>query len=198
MDEKTAELRDIFLSVSDEEMVTESQEDGRGSLTDDSDSTESQLLSVIDQLREKFGFTTEISETKRRLLVERFYDDETDERIADELELDPETVFAARMDLHLIRDEEPALSESVIDKLRTNSDTAPATLADQLELSTAEVQRARAVLETKDRSRRVSQRFRTAFDEIMTDIELTDQYATDAHTDGLDDATEGAETDVDF
>lgn len=198
MDDKTEELRDLFLSVSDEETVTESQSEGRGTLTDESDAAEQRLREGIEQLREKFGFSADLSDAKRCRIVERFYDGETDEEIAAALDIDPGTVLDARMDLHLIREDEPALDEGVVEIVRNRPDADPADLAAATDTTEAEIRRCRAVLEAAERSRRVSHRYRTLFEETLTDVDLTDPFAADAHDDGLADATEGAETDVDM
>lgn len=198
MDEKTAELRDIFLSVSEEETVTDSQEDSRGSLTDESDTVETRLREGIEQLREKFGFTEDISDEKRCRLIERFYEGDSDEEIASAIDTDDETVFCARMDLHLVRDEEPTLEEGTVEMVREQPDVSPAELAESTGADADEIRRCRAVLDATERSRRVSHRFRTLFEETMTDVELTGQIVADTQDDGLADATEGAETDVDF
>jgi hypothetical protein len=197
MDEKTEELRDIFLSVSDEETVTESQADERGSLTDEGGSVEQRLQEVLDQLREKFGFETDLDVESRCELVQLFYDDRTDEELADELGVDEETAVRARLELHLIREDEPDIGEDVLDRLRED-DADPEAVAAETDLDSTTVERAAAVIEARERSRRVSHRFRTAFEEVLTDADLMDQFAADAHDDGLDDATEGAEVDVEF
>ena len=198
MEEKTEELRDIFLSVSDEETVTEPQTESHGSLTDDGESVESRLDDVLDRLREKFGFETDLSDEQRRELIEQFYDDSTDAELAAALDCGAATVFAARMELHLVRDSEPPLDGSDLDAVRERPDTDAGVLAAELGVTEQAVDRTRAVLATRDRSRRVSERFVTAYQEILTDVELTDRFATDTHDDGLDGATEGAETNVDF
>ena len=198
MEEKTEELRDIFLSVSDEETVTESQTESHGSLTDEGESVERRLDDVLDRLREKFGFETDLSDEQRRELIEQFYDDSTDAELAATLDCEDATVFAARMELHLVRDSEPPLDGSDLDAVRERPDTDAGVLAAELGVTEQAVDRTRAVLATRDRSRRVSERFVTSYQEILTDVELTDRFATDTHDDGLDGATEGAETNVDF
>lgn len=198
MEEKTEKLRDIFLSVSDEETVTESQTESHGSLTDEGASVEHRLDDVIDRLREKFGFETELADEQRRTIIEQFYDDRSDEQIADELGCGASTVFDARMELHLLRDSEPPLAESDLEAIRENPETATTELADRLGTDEQTVRRSRAILQAEDRSRRASQRFVTSYQEILTDRDLTNQFATDTQDDGLTDATDGAETNVEF
>lgn len=198
MDEKTEELRDIFLSVSDEETVTESQVESHGSLTDEGASVETRLGEIIETLRGKFGFETTLDDEQRRVVIEQFYDDTPDEQLAEELGCDEQTVFTARMELHLVRDSEPPLDGSDRDTVRDTPAADPAELAEQLGTDEQSVRRTRAVFETEEQSRRASQRFVTAYREILTDTDLTSQFATETLDDGLGDATDGAETNVDF
>lgn len=194
MDEKTEELRDIFLSVSDEDAVTESQTDDRGSLLADADGD---LAGVVEQLREKFGFECSLSDEQRCKLIEAFYDGDSDAELAARLDLEANTVFEARMELHLLREAEPELDESTVEILR-ESERPVDELAAEVAATADQLRRGRAVLDAQARSRRVSQRFRTAYEEQLTDAELTDHLAADTQKDGLEGATEGAETGVDF
>ena len=107
MDNKTQELRDIFLDVADEETVTESQEAERGSLTGDDRPVDGRLRGVLEVMREKFTFAAELSDEEYCELVRLFYDGADDGEIAAALSRSPEEVFAARLDLHLIRDDDP-------------------------------------------------------------------------------------------
>lgn len=198
MEEKTEKLRDIFLSVSDEESVTESQTERPGSLTDDGASAEQRLADVLAGLRKKFGFETPLSDDERLTLISGFYDGRSDDQLAADLDYETSTVFAARMELHLLRDSEPPLSDEELETVRENPSVDARTLADRLEADERAVRRSRAVLQAEDRSRRASQRFRTAYREILTDQDLTSQFATETQDDGLEDATDGAETDVEF
>jgi hypothetical protein len=201
MNEKTEELRDIFLDVADEETVTESQEEGRGSVTDAGGTDEDRLAAVIDEMQTKFEFETELSDSALRQLVEQFYEGWGDDEIASELSCSGAEVFRARMDLHLVRDEDPpgaTVEDAIWERIRDEADTDAETLATELDLAQSTVERVRTVIDAGNRARRVSQRFRTAFEESLTDVDLTTQFAANAHEDGLDDATEDAEVDVQF
>lgn len=201
MDNKTEELRDIFLDVADEETVTESQEAERGSLTGDDRPVDERLQSVIDEMREKFTFTADLSDEEYCDLVRHFYDGADDAEMAEALSCSADEVFEARLDLHLVRDDDPPgdVRESDLETIRDRpADESPAETAGELDLDGTAIGRARAVIDAENRSRRVSQRFRTAFEETLTDADLTVQLTGEAHDDGLDDATEGAEVDVDF
>jgi hypothetical protein len=201
MDEKTEELRDIFMDVTDEETVTESQEELRGSVADSGDSDEERLTATVEEMVDKFEFETDLDVETLSEVVMRFYDGDDDETIADALSLSTEVVFYARMDTHLIRDEDPdgvTAPEEVWDEIRARNDDAIETLASDLDYELEEIERIRAVTQANARSRRVSQRFRTTFEECLTDINLSTQLAVDTQRDGLDDATEDAEVDVEF
>ena len=203
MDNKTEELRDIFLDVADEKTVTESQEDARGSLTGADRPVDERLQSVVAELREKFPFDTELPDEEYCELVRLFYDGADDAALAAALSCSPEQAFRARMDLHLVRDDDPpceAVSPSDLEAIRDRlaADESPAAIADALGIDEAAVDRASAVVAAENRSRRVSHRFRTSFEEILTDADLTVQLTGGAHEDGLEEATEGAEVDVEF
>lgn len=197
MDDKTEQLRDLFLEVADDETVTDRQVESRGSLATDDQSVDERLRSVIEEMRDQFEFDTDWSIETYQELVRRFYDGDDDAAIAEVLATD--AVFRARMDLQLVRDDDPpGVDTAHLETIRNRQDVTVPSIADSLCLDEGAVERALAVIETRNRARRVSRRFTTAFEEILTDADLTVQFATDAHESGLEDATEGAEVDVDF
>jgi hypothetical protein len=201
MDEKTEELRDIFLDVADDETVTESQEAARGSVADTGETDSERLAATIDEMCEKFEFETDLSPTQLQRLVEAFYEGSDDDAIAETLSVPPETVFEARMDLHLVRDEDPpdaSVDEETWETVRERTGDEPEQLAVDLDIDETDVEQLLAVVRANGRSRRVSNRFRTTFEECLTDADLSTQLAAETQRDGLDDATEDAEVDVDF
>ncbi|ESS04539.1 MAG: hypothetical protein A07HR67_00710 [uncultured archaeon A07HR67] len=113
MEEKTEQLRDIFLEVADEESVTETQAEQRGSLIR-TESVDDRLSGVVGRMRERFDFRTDLDEETLVAIVERFYDGETDAEMADALGVSPDQVFTARTDLHILRDEESAVDRSAV------------------------------------------------------------------------------------
>lgn len=199
MDDKTEQLRDIFVDVTDGETVTETQENDRGSLVADEGPVDKRLLSVIGQLRGKFDRQTSLDDEQYCRLVRGFYTGDDDETIAATLGCAPATVFQARMDLHLVRESDlpDGELESALRAGRGDSETV-AELAAAFGREEAAVARAREAVAAVDRSRRVSQRFRTAFEEVLTDADLSVQFTAGAHEDGLEDATDGAEVDVEL
>jgi len=204
MDEKTEELRDIFLDVADEEMVTESQEESHGSLTDDDQSVDERLREVVEEMRDQFEFTTDLADDQLRQIIRLFYQEHADETIAEELSIHVETIFQARMDLHLVRESEPEIfvdgdsADATLDAIRDHESGDTEQVAAAVEPAEETVDHIQQVIATRDRARRVSHRFTTAFEEILTDADLTVQFAADAHEDGLKEATDGAETNVEF
>ncbi|WP_436935575.1 hypothetical protein [Halovenus marina] len=199
MEEKTAELRDIFLDVAEDETVTESQEETRGSLIE-GESVETRLESIIERMREEFSFRTGLTDDEYEQLVRQFYEGRSDAEIGADLDRSPETVFWARMDLHLTREtalDELAVGSATVRDRHAEGVTAEQ-LADECELDEGTAERALAIVDTQQRARRVSYRFRTAFEETLTDADMTVQLVSDAHEDGLEEATEDAEVDVEF
>lgn len=203
MDEKTARLRDLFLDLSDEETVTETQADSRGSLETRGSSVDDPLAEVIDQVHDRFDHSPSLSEASLLRVVRGFYAGDSDEDIATAIEADPEAVFDARLSLHLVRDDEierlgvPAGVEQALRRHHVSESAEPVPDL-ETDLPPETLDRARRVIESAVRARRVSYRFRTAFEEILTDADLSVQFTADTHWDGLEDATEGAEVDVDF
>lgn len=199
MDEKTAELRELFMDVTDEETVTERQAEPRGTLTDDSRSVNERLLDVIADIDEACTVTTPLSDEQQCRLVRMFYAGKDDETIATELDVTTEDVFLTRMEFHLIRDADtPSEETEVVIRDLLADGASQATIANETSLSETTVERACEAIDAENRSRRFSYRFRTAFEEILTDADLNVQFTTDTHEDGLEDATDGAETNVEL
>ena len=71
-----------------------------------------------------------------------------------------------------------------------------ADLPEELETDEGTIERALCVIEAQDEARTANDRFRDEFEEIVTDGDLTSRLARDAREDGLEEATEGMETDV--
>ena len=196
MNEKTEELRDIFTDVTDgEDTVTESQADTRGSLERDERSDEERLRSVVQQMRERYTFETPLSDDELLTIARGFYDGQSDGDLADELGVDEAVIFDARLSLHLIDAADADEIELAAIRGREDDD---ATLADEYDVSEAQIRRARRVAEAQTQSRTANDRYRDEFDSILADADITERMATDVRDDGLEDATEGMETDVDF
>jgi DNA-directed RNA polymerase specialized sigma24 family protein len=200
MDEKTDELRDIFMDVTDSDTVTESQAATKGSLTDD-EQTRERLADLVAELRDRYAFETELSDGQYCELALSFYDGASDAELARELDVDRRTVFRARLDLHCFRDRDldaPFDVEEFRTRVTGGEDVSTAELADEFDVSESTVRRYRRVAEARDESRRANDRYRDEFDSILGDADLAGPLTQEAREDGLDDATEGMETDVSF
>jgi DNA-binding CsgD family transcriptional regulator len=198
MDEKTEELRELFVDVTDAETVTERQENPRGSIADDG-SDDGRLGDIVARMREEFDFDTSLSDDDLVTVVEGFYGGDSDTAIAEELDVTRETVFRARLDLHLIRDRDADAPFDLAD-LRDllAEDASTGDIAAELDVSTDTVRRYRRVLRAREDARSVSERFRSEFEDVVADADLTARLTTDMKEDGLEDATDGMETNVSF
>jgi predicted transcriptional regulator len=200
MDEKTEELRDIFMDVTDESTVTEQQEETYGSLSSEAEVDE-RLEDVVARMRDRYDFGTTLSNAELVTVVRGFYADDSDAEIARDLGDASlgKTVSRARIDLHLIRDSD---TDAPFDmgKLRDllDRETSTTDCADELDVSESTVRRYRRVVETQQERRTVNDQFREEFENILHDGELSDRMTEDMQEDGLDDATEGMETNVSF
>ena len=196
MNEKTEELRDIFTSVTDgEETVIETQEDTRGSLETDERTVEERLEDLIERMGTRYGFDTPLSTHELIAVARRFYDGRDDDAIAADLDVDEETVFEARMSVHLVGEKDADEVDLVAIREREEDD---ATLADEYGVEEARIRRYRRVAAAKEESRAANDRYRDEFDSILADADLSTQMAKNVREDGLEDATDGMETDVSF
>lgn len=195
MDDRTERLRDIFMDVAENDTVTEDQTESRGTLAADRTAVDGRLGDVLERLRERSGFTTDLDTDEYVRIIRGFYDGRSDAAIAADLELDQRSVLLARADLHLV---EPTDAEIDLDALgdRVEDGTEPAAAASAL--GSEDPETAVAIRRAVERSRRVSHRFRSEFEEILTDADISVRLTAGAREDGLAEATEDAEVDVDF
>ena len=104
MDEKTAELRDIFIDTTGSDTVTESQEESPGSLAEGTDDDEGRVRELVATMRDRYEFASGLDDEDLETVVRRYHEGEDDGSIAADLGVDEAEVFDARMDLHLIRE----------------------------------------------------------------------------------------------
>ena len=193
MDEKTEELRDIFMDVSDEGAVTESQEASRGSLADtDEAGVTDRLGDVIARMRERYEFRTELADEALVTVVRLFYEGSDDATIAAEIGADEPDVVEARLDLHLLRDEdtEAPFDLAAFRRRVADDDPSVAELAAEFDIDESWTDHYRRVVAAQDAARRVSHRFQSEFEDVLTDAGLSTQHAAALREDGLDEATE--------
>jgi len=196
--DNTEELRDIFKDISDEDTVTETQEDSRGSLARDR-ASEERLREIIGRMRDHHEFASSLSDDELATVVEQFYDDAADSAMAEELGVSRREVVRARLDLHLVRSRDtdaPFELAELRDLLA--DDRATGEIASVLDVSESTVRRYRRVVEARNEARRVSDRFRSEFEDALPEAEMSEQFTDEIADDGLEEATEGTETSVSF
>ena len=198
MDEKTEALRELFVEVTDADTVTETQEESRGSLAGDR-STSERLESIIERMQTEFDFRTSLDTPALVSIVDGFYQGESDSAMADSLDVSRRTVYRARLELHLIRDRDLDAPFD-LDTLRDLLDAGTSTddIATSLEVSESTVRRYRRALQAQEASRRVSDRYRSEFQDVLIDVELGTSLTDSVTDDGLADATDGMESNVSF
>lgn len=200
MNEKTEELRNLFMDVTNESMITEEQEEGRGSLSSDAQ-IEERLARVIAAMRDRYSFSTTLSDDELVTVVRGFYADESDAEIARSLgdAALAKTVSRARLDLHLLADDDLDAPFDLAALRDLNArDADEETAAAELDTDVATVRRFRRVVETQDEARRINDRYRDDFENVLHDRELSDRLTQEMKQDGLEDATDGMETNVSF
>lgn len=200
MDDKTEQLRDIFLDVADEETLTEPQEELRGSLAD-GEATDERIRSVIEQMRDRYEFRTSLSTDELVTVVRGYFAGKNDTAIARDLgdASLSKTVRRARIDLHLITDRDLDAPFDLDDlRQQLDSDRAMTDIAADLDVSESTVRRYRHVVEVQDERRLVGDRFHEEFAMIAEDRDLGERLTADVKESGLEEATEGMETNVSF
>jgi len=198
MDEKTEELRDIFMSVTDDTEVTERQAETHGSLVHESD-VDDRLASVVHHMREHVGFDTTLADEDLVTVVRGFYTGESDADIARDLgdESLAKSVGRARIDLHLLRDRDENAPFDLDDlQAALQEDLSVSAIAERLGVSESTVRRYTRVIEARAEIRRVNDRYREDFENILRDRELSERMTSEVQQSGLEGATEGQETDT--
>jgi len=197
MDEQTEELRDLFVETTGEEEITENQEENRGDLADavTAEDAEQRVRELIGRMRERYAFRSGLDDDALCRIVTGVYADERDADIADELDTDEETVFLARMDLHLVRETDRdtpfplgGLRELIVAGVSLDE------RAKHLDADTDAVEHYSQVVEADRRSTRANDRFTDEFAELLTDADLRESHAADARESGLEEAAEDIET----
>ncbi|ERH03736.1 MAG: hypothetical protein J07HR59_00858 [Halorubrum sp. J07HR59] len=119
MDEKTEDLRDIFIDTTGAEEVTASQEETPGNLLggdEDADAGE-RVAALVALVDDRYGLDAPLSPEEYERVVYGVFDGESDAEIAESLGVEESAVFGARMDLHLVRDDDREAPFS-LDRLR--------------------------------------------------------------------------------
>ncbi|GAB7010595.1 hypothetical protein [Halorubrum trueperi] len=224
MDEKTSDLRDIFVDATGSDTVTERQSESRGTLTGrDEAAVDDRVRELIATMRDRYGFSTGLDDgAYARIARGRFeFDDDealsaalaADDSLAldvdsdaldadDSLALDvaPATVRDARLDLHLVRETDREVDDAAFEyadlKALTAEGNSIVECADELDADPDTVAKYARVARVDLTSTRANDRYRDEFRDLLTDAEIEGSHAAAAREDGLKEATEDIETDV--
>ncbi len=204
MGERTDELRDLFESVTGTTEVTERQRRPRGTLSADRE-TRAALAAEIEQMQGELGFEIDLPVPALTTLLEGFYDGQDDAAIAEtvteahDVTLDRAAVVRARLDLHLVRNEErpPSAAEADLGAL-AREETDVESVAGAHDVAPETVERWLAVRETMAERRRVADRYRQAFESQLADRDLAERLTASLEETGLDGAVADQEVDLDM
>jgi len=198
--DKAEELRDIFVDVTDESTVTEEREEERGTLPDE-DEVDDEIRGVIDEMRDEYGFDTSLDEDELVRVVRLYHEGASDAETARELGDDSldKTVKRARVSLHLFRDSDLDAPFDV-DRLRELVDEGAtnAEAADELGVSASTVRAYRGAVEARRDADDADGEYADRFEAVLEDRAISETFTSDAKRDGLEEATEDAEVDVDL
>ncbi|WP_313693159.1 conditioned medium-induced protein 4 [Halorarum halobium] len=199
MDEKTAELRDIFIDATGSDTVTENQEESPGSLADESADDGGRVRELVATMRERYEFASDLPDEAMETVVRLYHDGADDASIADDLDVGEAKVFDARMDLHLVReaDRDAPVGMELLRSMYVE-EFPLAEIADRFDSDEGTIEHYLSVVEADLESTRANDRFRDEFAELLSDADLSGGLTDEAHEDGLREATEDMETDVSF
>lgn len=185
-DTDTEHLREVFVEATGTETATTDQHADRGSLLGDAADGDD-VTTVVAEMRDTLGFETGLDDGTLATVVRRFHAGDDDADIAATVDVPETAVVRARFDLHLLRDD----------------DTDPALLAAveagrEVDADPEAVARAEGVARAHRRASRVSERFRAAFEERLTDADLAGRFIGDARAVGLREAAEDIDPEIDL
>lgn len=129
---------------------------------------EKRLAAIVREMRERYEFATDRPTETYVRIVRLYHEAATDEEIGARVGLSQAEAIRARLDVHLVRDGD------------------------------AGGEHAELAAEAEHRSRRASRRFRTAFEELLTDADISGRLTERAREDELKEVTDDAEVGVDF
>lgn len=200
MDEKTKQLRDLFMEVAGDSTITESQADERGTLVDATE-VDDKLQAVIGVMIDSYDIRTSLSPDDLVTVVKGFYAGENDAKIAAELSdsVSPKTVTRARINLHLVTDDDklPSFDYGAF-RQDLKAGMSIEALAEAYEVSPSTIKWYKMIVETEHERRIVGDRYRDEFSRILDDKDLSDQLTREIRDSGLREATEDIETNVSF
>jgi hypothetical protein len=224
MDEKTAELRDIFVETTGSDTVTERQAESPGTLTDrDEAAVDERVRELVAAMRERYDFSTDLDDAAYARIARGRFEFDDDAAIAaalaegddvvragdasdpsddtpEPVDVDPDTVRDARFDLHLVREADREVDDAPFEYADLKSLTAEGRsiveCAAELGAEPDAVAKHARVARVDLTSTRANDRFRDELRDLLTDAEIEGNHAETAREDGLQEATEDIETDV--
>jgi hypothetical protein len=218
MDEKTAELRDIFVETTGSDTVTERQAESPGSLTGrDEAAVDERVRELVAAMRERYDFSTDLDDATYARIARGHFELADDAAIAaalaegedasdagdeaaEPVAVDPATVRDARFDLHLVREADREAADAPFEYADLKSLTAEGRsiveCAEELGADPDTVAKYARVARVDLTSTRANDRFRDEFRDLLTDADIEGSHAESAREDGLKEATEDIETDV--
>lgn len=200
MDEEIRDLRDLFLDVAGEPTVIERQAAPRGTLGTD-ESVDDRVTALIESMRDRYDFRTELADSALLTVARGAVAGRADADIAESIEGEPrpEAVAEARIDLHLVTDADRAAPFDLGTLHEALEAGRPIdAIADELGVDEATVAQYRHVVEVDRQRRAVNDRYRSEFERLLADRDLSERLTRDARETGLEDATEGMESNVSF
>lgn len=162
-------LRDLYSRLGGPAEFVELQEEPRGTVRSDREvSREIEVL--VGEMRERFGFRTTLSDADLVRVVRGFYDGRADDAIAADLDVSSDVVLRARLALQLFDASDVADVDIDAIARRREERASTATIADELGVSQAAVERAGRVLDAREVTRRTNYRYPNAFEELLADV----------------------------
>lgn len=169
-------LRDLYSRLGGPAEFVERQEEARGTLRSERERSHD-LEVLVGEMREQFGFRTSLSDADLVRVVRGFYDGRGDDAVAAGLDVSADVVFRARLALQLF-DESDADDVDLGAVARgLDAGASTATVADELGVSRAAVERATRLLDAREAARRTNYRYPNAFEDLLADIAV----AVDRH-----------------
>ncbi|ERG98738.1 MAG: hypothetical protein J07HQX50_02785 [Haloquadratum sp. J07HQX50] len=206
MDNKTANLRDLFIETTGSKKTTESQAVDRGTLLKRAaaDDVDAALSDIVDEMESTFTFRSSLSQERYVELIKTFYSVggrsawsiSEDAQFRPSVAEDAIVIRTARIDLHLIADVDRIGPLSPNEAYQRSTDHSLSAIANTVGCDLDTIERLVRVGKAESESRRVNHQYRNTFRQLLTDAELSEQLTADAREDGLREATEDIETNV--
>jgi hypothetical protein len=206
MDNKTANLRDLFIETTGSKKTTESQAVDRGTLVKRAaaDDVDAALSDIVDEMEATFTFRSSLSQERYVELIKTFYSvgGQSAWSISEDAQFRPSVagdavvIRTARTDLHLIADVDRIGPLSPNEAYQRSANHSLSAIANTVGCDIDTIERLVHVGKAESESRRVNHQYRNTFRQLLTDAELSEQLTADAREDGLREATEDIETNV--